>query len=257
MNDMSFTIPARVRSTASRSAPAQRSASQPANGRVQAYLQLKLQRMLRRPMRTLFHGGMLIAGVMIGINALMLQTSRHPAPWGASGHAGASGQNGPMSGPALSLASPLPPSRPVDLSATPQPALNMAPTVARTASREPVRESSEHPARSNYAATGLPAAPVPPALVKSAAKDAPRDAIADLLRAGDPAAAEAPARPLATAQRALMKLGYGLPKADGVNGAATRTAIEKFEKDRHLPVTGELNARTRRELASASGLKLD
>jgi peptidoglycan hydrolase-like protein with peptidoglycan-binding domain len=54
-------------------------------------------------------------------------------------------------------------------------------------------------------------------------------------------------------QRALARLGYSV-KVDGMMGAGTRQAIERFEQDRRLPVTGELNARTIRELSAASGI---
>jgi peptidoglycan hydrolase-like protein with peptidoglycan-binding domain len=54
-------------------------------------------------------------------------------------------------------------------------------------------------------------------------------------------------------QRALARLGYSV-KVDGVMGSGTRQAIERFEQDRRLPVTGEFNARTVRELATASGI---
>jgi peptidoglycan hydrolase-like protein with peptidoglycan-binding domain len=37
-------------------------------------------------------------------------------------------------------------------------------------------------------------------------------------------------------------------------GSGTRQAIERFEQDRRLPVTGEFNARTVRELTTASGI---
>ena len=59
------------------------------------------------------------------------------------------------------------------------------------------------------------------------------------------------------AQRALNKLGYGPIKPDGLAGPGTRQAIERFERDRKLPVTGEPSGRTGRELATASGIPLD
>ena len=58
---------------------------------------------------------------------------------------------------------------------------------------------------------------------------------------------------VAKAQRALVKLGYGPLKADGLMGASTRAAIEKFERDRKLPVKGEPSTRTFRELATRAG----
>nr|WP_281409345.1 peptidoglycan-binding domain-containing protein [Microvirga terricola] len=54
-------------------------------------------------------------------------------------------------------------------------------------------------------------------------------------------------------QRALAKLGYNV-KPDGVMGAGTRQAIERFEQERRLPVTGDFSPRTIRELAAASGI---
>lgn len=98
-----------------------------------------------------------------------------------------------------------------------------------------------------------------------------RDAIGDLIRSDEttasvtpkppPAKAQAPAMPASVtqasvmqAQRALTKLGYGPLKADGVMGTGTRAAIEKFERDRKLPVKGEASGRTLRELAARSGL---
>jgi peptidoglycan hydrolase-like protein with peptidoglycan-binding domain len=46
------------------------------------------------------------------------------------------------------------------------------------------------------------------------------------------------------------------PIADMIRmgGTGTRQAIERFEQDKRLPVTGEFNARTVRELSSASGI---
>jgi peptidoglycan hydrolase-like protein with peptidoglycan-binding domain len=67
---------------------------------------------------------------------------------------------------------------------------------------------------------------------------------------------DAPER-VAAGQRALAKLGYGPLKADGIMGPGTRQAIERFERDRRLAVTGELGSRTARELAAQSGLPVE
>ncbi len=107
-----------------------------------------------------------------------------------------------------------------------------------------------------------PVKAAPPA----APKQASRDPIADLIRAEDttasvtpkvrpplPAKSETPAQAdpaVMKAQRALGKLGYGPVKADGAMGPATKAAIEKFERDRKLPVTGEAAGRTLRALES-------
>ena len=73
-------------------------------------------------------------------------------------------------------------------------------------------------------------------------------------------AARAPAephRPVAAAQRALAKLGYGPLKADGVLGEGTRQAIERFERDRRLAVTRDLAPRTLKELSAQSGVAIE
>ncbi|MGQ3675988.1 peptidoglycan-binding domain-containing protein [Xanthobacter sp. TB0139] len=57
-------------------------------------------------------------------------------------------------------------------------------------------------------------------------------------------------------QRALARLGYGPLKVDGVEGAQTRQAIQRFQSDRRLPVTGEVDARLLQELSAVSGMRL-
>ena len=58
-------------------------------------------------------------------------------------------------------------------------------------------------------------------------------------------------------QRALNDYGYGPVKATGVYGAETVAAIQKFERDRKLPVTGQISTRLLRELATATGRPLE
>ena len=66
-----------------------------------------------------------------------------------------------------------------------------------------------------------------------------------------------PQRQVASAQRALQKLGYGPLKADGIFGQGTRQAIERFERDRRLTPTGELGPRTVRELSAQSDIRVE
>ena len=63
-----------------------------------------------------------------------------------------------------------------------------------------------------------------------------------------------PAR-VAAVQKALVKAGFVL-RADGVMGASTKQALERFERDNKLPVTGDLAPRTLRELAAQSGVPI-
>lgn len=164
----------------------------------------------------------LVAAGFICVNALDSQKGRHPAPI-------------------------LPKISPKVAAKAPAPASAPAPAVAK---QEAARDVSKEPAA-------------------SAPKQATRDpTIADLIHAEDttasvnprtkpaPAKAEA-SSPVADqavnrAQRALAKLGYGPIKADGAMGPATKAAIEKFERDRKLPVTGEATGRTLRALETGA-----
>lgn len=49
---------------------------------------------------------------------------------------------------------------------------------------------------------------------------------------------------IVAAQKALTELGYGPLKADGALGPGTRQAIEKYQREAGLTVTGELHAET-------------
>jgi peptidoglycan hydrolase-like protein with peptidoglycan-binding domain len=74
------------------------------------------------------------------------------------------------------------------------------------------------------------------------------DAIADLLN---------PSRQLTAIQRALSDYGYGPLKASGVYDADTRASIERFERDRKMPITGQVSERLTRELVATTGRPLD
>ena len=67
----------------------------------------------------------------------------------------------------------------------------------------------------------------------------------------------APSKRVTAIQRALAEFGYGQIKPTGVYDPETRTAIEKFERDRRLPVTGQISDRFVRELAAMTGRPLE
>lgn len=86
---------------------------------------------------------------------------------------------------------------------------------------------------------------------KAAAPAAPRqDAIAGLI-------AQPNARQVMAVQRALSDFGYGQIKATGVYDADTRASIERFERERKLPITGQISERVMRELGAMTGRPLD
>lgn len=78
-----------------------------------------------------------------------------------------------------------------------------------------------------------------------------------------PVRAEAPAeRPAASkrvlaVQRALSEYGYGQIRPTGLLDTETQAAIEKFERDRKLPVTRQVSDRLTRELAAMTGRPLE
>jgi len=67
----------------------------------------------------------------------------------------------------------------------------------------------------------------------------------------------APAPRVTAVQRALNDFGYGPVKVTGSFGAETVSAIQKFERDRKLPVTGQISPRLLRELAALIGRPLE
>lgn len=206
-----------------------------------------------RPGRLVAIGLFLATGAAIGVNALVFQTARHPAPlFGGP----------PMPAQSLAARPPLPPAPPAALQTQ---ALPPAPA----------------PARGEFAELFVPVAPAPRELVTDIpvrtplppvrardipAAEAPRtrgpDPIGALLRgeiaetASVSRAADPDAR-VEAAQRALHNLGHGPLVADGVFGPATRAAIERFEAAQGLPVTGRLDAATVRALSVRSGIAID
>ena len=74
----------------------------------------------------------------------------------------------------------------------------------------------------------------------------------------DPIAALiAPSQRVLAIQRALSDFGYGQIKPTGTYDPDTRTAIEKFERDHRLPITGQISDRFVRELAGMTGRPLE
>ena len=81
-----------------------------------------------------------------------------------------------------------------------------------------------------------------------AALPARGDAIAELI---------APPKQVIAVQRALADFGYGQIRATGVLDSQTQSAIEKFERERRLPVTGQVSDGLMRELAAMTGRPLE
>jgi peptidoglycan hydrolase-like protein with peptidoglycan-binding domain len=100
-----------------------------------------------------------------------------------------------------------------------------------------LRSIRNSPVRSKSALR--PPAPIPPAKP---------DLIGDLI---------APSKQVIAVQRALSEFGYGQIKPTGIVDPETQSAIQKFERERKLPVTGQLSHRVVRELAAITGRPLE
>ncbi|HEY8063290.1 MAG TPA: peptidoglycan-binding domain-containing protein [Methylosinus sp.] len=167
----------------------------------------------------------------VPMNALYFQDGRHPAPLFRSFAPD-------LRTPRAETEAPLPPARP-------------------QAAAIPAQPPAAQPAPAPHPVMAKPAA----AMVKpAAARPEPahaekRDAIGALLGKGphkETPKTDEPDKTVLTAQRALAKLGFAL-HADGKMGGATKQAIEKFERDNHLPVTGEVTAKLLRKLQGHVG----
>jgi len=60
-------------------------------------------------------------------------------------------------------------------------------------------------------------------------------------------------RRVAAVQRALTEYGYGQLKPTGTIGSDTQAAIQRFERDRKMPMTGQVSERLVREISAMIG----
>jgi hypothetical protein len=185
--------------------------------------------------------GLLAAAAICAIltNALFLQAGRHPSPM--------FGSVVTLAAPQAAAVNPLPRPRPVELVTDP-PAIG--PVEARGADS---RNADLKNADSKNAASKSPD-PVGNLVTKStsAQPTAPASSVPV-----PPTAQSAGARRVAAVQRALTQYGYGQLKPTGAIGADTQTAIAKFERDRKLPVTGQMSDRLVKELTAMIGHPID
>ena len=217
-------------------------------------------------MRILLHSpkdlvaGLLAAAAICAIvtNALFLQAGRHPSPM--------FGSVVTLPAPQTAATSPLPRPRPVELTTRPAEAEppEIRPVEARGADPKHVEIKSADPKNSDPKNSDPKNAdpknsdPMANLLVKSTSP--PTAAPANVARppAPIPATAQsAGARRVAAVQRALTQYGYGQLKATGAVGSDTQAAISKFERDRKLPVTGQMSDRLVKELTTMIGHPID
>jgi len=190
------------------------------------------------------------AGGAIAANALLLQKGPRLAALPTAGIDAPAGESPKAAVRSTSI--PLPPVSPVSHAAG-----AATGTLGYLASKMSVTGlvTPLKPVSAEEAAAGAIAVPKPVASQRSPLKMGGLDAGAPIRPPADVPAASSP-RVLGV-QRALAKLGYGPLKVNGVAGPETRQAIQRFERDRKLPVDGEISDRLVRELGAVSGLAVN
>ena len=201
-----------------------------------------VMRILLHSPKDMIAGALAFAAVSAIIaNALFLQAGRHPSPMFGTVVA--------VPAAALAPASPLPRPRPVEAARV------MEPSPAEPKAVEPKSDFKSEfksepraadPMTNLVKATAVPqTAPAavarPPAPIPAASRN-------------DPASTP---RRVAAVQRTLTEYGYGQLKPTGTVGSETQAAIQKFERDRKIPVTGQMSDRLVRELAAMTGKAID
>ncbi|MEN3382491.1 MAG: hypothetical protein V7608_2535 [Hyphomicrobiales bacterium] len=171
----------------------------------------------------------IVAAGMIFVNALYRQPGPHPAP--------------------IFAIKP----RPVAVETTAAVKIAPHPRVEATATGQ----KTEAPVLQKLDA--MPRPRVEPVRIETTPIPKPKpDAIAALIGgAPAPAATPTPSSKVVLVQRALNDFGYGPVKSSGNVGPDTTAAIQKFERERKLPVTGQISPRLLRELAAVTGRVLD
>jgi Putative peptidoglycan binding domain len=209
-------------------------------------------RILLHSPKDMIAGALAFAAVSAIIaNALFLQAGRHPSPMFGSVVV--------MPPPALAPASPLPRPRPVEADTSSSEPRVIEPRVVeprvvepRLAELKPVEKPAEpksaDPLTNLVKATS--AAPVAPANVLRPPAPIPPSSRADSI-------AGSGSRRVAAVQRALTEYGYGQLKPTGTVGSDTQAAIQKFERERKIPVTGQMSDRLVHELAAVIGHPID
>jgi hypothetical protein len=194
-----------------------------------------VMRILLHSPKDMVAGALAFAAVSaIVANALLLQAGHHPAPMFGS----------VVAVPAAVVpASPLPRPRPNE-AALLKPA-DAVPVEAKSVESKPVELKAADPMANLVKATSAqPAASSsivrPPASIPSAAP-----------------VAITGSRRVAAVQRTLTEYGYGQLKPTGTIGADTQAAISKFERERKIPVTGQMSDRLVHELSAMVGKPID
>jgi hypothetical protein len=201
-------------------------------------------------------GGLIAFSAVSAIiaNAIFLQKGHHPSPMFGSSTVVAFPAPTPT-------ANPLPKPRPSDVTLTAadtrldsrvidarpiNPASEPKPSVVAKPADKLADPRGGDPMANLVKATAAPSTTTssvqrPPASIPHAGKT---DPLGDLITN---------TRRVAAVQRALTEYGYGQLKPTGNVGSDTSAAIQRFERERKLPVTGQMSTRLVQELGSVTG----
>jgi hypothetical protein len=172
-------------------------------------------------------------------NALFLQAGRHPAPMFGPGVA--------IPAAALAPANLLPRPRPAEADASLSEPKAAEPKAAEPKPAEP--KATDPLANLVKATSAPPVAPSniarPPAPIPVSSRN---ETIANSAQGS---------RRVAAVQRALTEYGYGQLKPTGTVGSETQAAIQKFERERKIPMTGQMSDRLVRELTAVTGRPIE
>jgi len=207
---------------------------------------LLLRILLRSPKDT-FAGVLALAAIVaIVVNALFLQAGPHPSPM--------FGSIVTMPVPVQAPASPLPRPRPVEATrselAPPEPKVPepraveikaAEPKAADLRGADPLTNLVKATSTAPIATSSIPR---PPAAIPVSSRS-------------DGALNPGGSRRVAAVQRALTEYGYGQLKPTGTIGSDTQAAIVKFERERRIPATGQMNERLVHELSAMIGHPID
>jgi Putative peptidoglycan binding domain len=199
-----------------------------------------------------------VAGVLafaaiaaIVANALFLQAGPHPSPM--------FGSIVTMPVPAQAPASPLPRPRPAEATkseaAPPEPKVPEPRVVELKAAEPKAADPKTADPKSADPLTNLVKAT---SAAPQATSSIPRPPAAiPVSSRSDSMLGPGGSRRVAAVQRALTEYGYGQLKPTGTVGSDTQAAIVKFERERKIPATGQMNERLVRELSAMIGRSID
>jgi hypothetical protein len=203
---------------------------------------LLMQLVFHSPKDALAGAVAVAAALAIIVNALFMQAGRHPSPLFATILPVAKPAVEPQAAPKPAPVTVIP----LQQAAVQQPTSPMPrprPAEAEMRPGDPLGNLVRSTSMPAAAAAPAASAPRPPAAIPQGGT-AKGDAVAGQIASSSRVAA---------VQRALTDYGYGQLKATGTVGADTQAAIQKFERERKLPLTGQVSERLVRELGLATG----